>query len=337
MRPQTVKAEIVKELLQKHPDLPSLQLSRIARKKYPNTFLSIEDARNIIRYYIGTHGNKNRKNIQPAQIRPPEIGEIFRKNPFGFPKSHADKWRPMPFPVKKGRGLIIADLHIPYHDIQAMTLTFTWGKENSYSDFILVDGDLQDCYQLSRFQRFPDKRGFRKELDDVNVFLDALQKAFPNAVIILKKGNHDNRHETYLLQKAPELFDMADWSWENYLHIEKRGIITVAHDVPLTVGKLNILHGHELNGTQTAVNPARGAYLKALDCILVAHNHRSSQHTETSLSRRQDSSWSVGCLCCLWPEFARINKWNHGFAAMEVSGYDFEIENKRIVQGEVVR
>ena len=34
-------------------------------------------------------------------------------------------------------------------------------------------------------------------------------------------------------------------------------------------------------------------------------------------------------------EYARINKWNHGFAGLEFDGNDFEIENKRIVKGAV--
>ncbi len=80
--------------------------------------------------------------------------------------------------------------------------------KNKYTDFVLILGDLQDHFELSRFSKDPNQRRYRDELDDVNVFFDAIQKQFPKAQIIWKLGNHEFRLHNFLRTKAPELFDM---------------------------------------------------------------------------------------------------------------------------------
>jgi hypothetical protein len=48
--------------------------------------------------------------------------------------------------------------------------------------------------------------------------------------------------------------------------------------------------------------------------------------------------WSQGCLCDLHPEYARTNKWNHGFAVIETAANrEFEVLNYRVQDGKVRR
>lgn len=330
-----IAGEITKQYLRRFPHASSLQIARKIKDEHPLVFDDIENARRCVRYYRGAIGKKNRSKVDDEFIRPIEEAIEKQYNPFGFPDAVNEKWSPVGFPVKKGRGLILADLHIPYHDIEALTLATKWGLNNEYKDFVLLLGDVQDCYDISKFEKNPERRTYKTELDDVNKFLDALESLFPKALIIFKRGNHDRRLEFYLRRKAVEIFDLSEFIWTEKLRIKQRGIFVVEEDSPITVGKLNIIHGHELQATSTAVNAARGAYLKAVDCILLGHWHRSSMHPETSFSGRLDTAWSIGCLCGLHPEHARINKWNHGVAGLEVDGDDFEVENKRIFKGMV--
>jgi predicted phosphodiesterase len=323
----SIKYKLAKECIDKFPEAPTNQLARKLYNENKKVFKDKEDARGAIRYYRGEHGNKHRKKLGEDFVKPEKV------NLYNLPEEQNDNWKPKPFPLKKGRGSIMADLHIPYHDNEVITIILDWTKKNKFTDFILLNGDIQDCYMLSKFEKDPRQRSFTHELDDVNLFLDTLQKTFPETLIVYKRGNHDYRLDRYLRAKAPEIFDLREFIWHKYLRMEERGIIVVEHDIPITVGKLNIIHGHELRGTSTVVNPARGAYLKAVECILEAHWHRTSQHAETSFSGRLDTSWSIGCACNLHPQYARLNKWNHGFAGLEIDGKDFEIYNKRIVKG----
>ena len=49
-------------------------------------------------------------------------------------------------------------------------------------------------------------------------------------------------------------------------------------------------------------------------------------HSETT-------AWSTGCLCNLRPEYAKFNRWNHGFAFVDIdkSG-EFEVHNYKIAR-----
>ena len=49
------------------------------------------------------------------------------------------------------------------------------------------------------------------------------------------------------------------------------------------------------------------------------------------------TTWSTGCLCDLTPEYARLNRWNHGAAHVEISnGGDFHVTNFRIREGQLL-
>jgi len=329
-----LSGDITKQYLSRFRNASSLLIARKLHDEHPLIFADVETARSCVRYYRGALGKHARKSlVSDEYIRSLEEAMSHKYNPFGLPESVSDNWTPVTLPFHKGRGLLVADLHIPYHDVEAITIAFQWAKKNNYTDFVLIDGDISDHYTISRFEKDPRNRSFKQELDDTNQFFDALEKAFPKAHIIIKYGNHDYRLESFLRRRAPELLDMQDFIKDEYLKLKQRGFITVPHDVPIKVGKLNILHGHEFQNMSIAVNPARGAYLKALECVMLAHCHRTSQHAEMSLSGRLDTSWSVGCLCQLHPEYARINKWNQGMSGLEFDEDDFQIENKRIVKG----
>lgn len=327
------KIDMARELIKRFPKSNNLTLAKKLYEDNGLLFNSVESARDAIRHARNAHGKESRQhNSNPEIFRTPEQIEQARLNPYGLPESHAEKWEPIPFPVKRGRGLIIADSHIPYHRIEPINISFDWAKENKYIDFVYFDGDMQDNLDLSRFEKDPRNRTFKQELEDVGKFLDSIASHFPNAKIIYKKSNHEYRLERFLRIKAPQLFDLADFIWSEYLHIRERGVIVIPHDIYTTIGKLSILHGDEIPIT-SSVNAARGTYLRTKECTLVAHGHRTSEHSEITLNGTLVTTWSIGCLCDLHPKWMRVNQWNWGCAGLEVDGDDFEIENKRIFKG----
>jgi hypothetical protein len=48
------------------------------------------------------------------------------------------------------------------------------------------------------------------------------------------------------------------------------------------------------------------------------------------------TTWSTGCLCELHPEYMPINKWNLGFAIVDMADDMFDVRNKRISKGKVL-
>ena len=68
------------------------------------------------------------------------------------------------------------------------------------------------------------------------------------------------------------------------------------------------------------------------------HNHTTSEHTETDMNGKIVTTWSIGCLCGLNPDYMPLNKWNHGFAIVEMdeNGEDYHFKNYRIFNGKII-
>jgi hypothetical protein len=320
------KQSIVEQFVLKYPEMPTRTLARMFMQAYPLHYSSLERARDAVRNIRGAHGTKH-EGANEKLIRTKEQSESDRNNPYGLPESISDNWALIPFPAE-GKGVIMSDMHFPYQDNAAITLALDWIKKNEYTDFILLNGDINDFHELSRFEKDPNRRDYLGELDYTKKFLDILQKIFKK--VYLKEGNHEHRLPKFLGRNAETLLKIKEFIYEGYLDLSKRAIIHYKYDDIVTVGKLHILHGDEIANSASAVNPARGLFLKAKECAIESHFHRTSFHPEVTLSGKNIGCWSVGCMCTLHPKWLRFNGWNHGFAAIKINGKDFEILNMRV-------
>jgi hypothetical protein len=329
-----ITGTIVKEYLERFPMIPSLTLAKKIFAENSTVFTHIDHARKIIRYYRGQCGKENRRTLGVKKY----LKDAGALNPFDIPESDNIPWVPVHIPEGLNSGLVFSDSHFPYHDVQAINSMLDYTIGHRKPNFILINGDGIDCYQLSKFNRDIRNRSFSDELWQWIEFLNILQKLFPGIKIYWKLGNHERRWEFYLRVKAPELLDMEEYKFQNILKIRGVEQVDVIDLVPVFTGRLPWLHGHEMQGGATSpVNPARGLFLKTLTSSVVSHHHRSSAHSELDLKEKLMSWWSLGCLCGLHPEYNPINKWNHGFAYIDTEGQEFEMSNMKIYKGKVYR
>jgi predicted phosphodiesterase len=316
--------EIVIEYCTEFPDVQTLTLAKKLYKDYPDFFKNLEDCRGKIRYRRGTHGAQHRKdakdNIIPFTPR--------------LPKSHAESFEP--FEVKYSKILIISDLHFPYQDNKAIELALKYGEKNKM-DCILINGDLFDFATISRHEKDWRHRSLVDEIDAVKEFFEYLQHRFPNVKIVFKEGNHDERFDKWLFHKSPEFFNVSGLTLKDVLKLTEKGIDYVCDRLPVKIGKLLVLHGHELNGGG-GVNPARATFTKTIANVVIGHCHRSSENFEPTFQGESITTTSTGCLCGLHPMFARINKWNLGFAFVDhdIKSGDYKLDNLKIIKGKVV-
>jgi predicted phosphodiesterase len=288
----------------------------------------------MVRRIRGAHGNRNRAQICNQLPRDPKEAKDCQTWGAVLPDADDTGFQWHDLPREPSRYLILSDLHVPYHDKIALATALEHAQGNC--DGLLLNGDIVDAYQLSNFCRDPRRRGFVKEVDAVNQFLDSLGRLTLKQTIF-KMGNHEYRLERYLMQRAPELPGLCEeFSYRKQFKLDERGIMYIPAAHPIRHGQLTIIHGHEWgNRFSSPVNQARGAFLKAHDCTLEGHGHRSSYHSETSLTGRVVRCWSVGCLCSLSPEYRPLgNKWDHGFAYLN-TGSDWSVENHTIIDGKV--
>jgi predicted phosphodiesterase len=324
-----IVGQIVSEYLSKFPNTASLTLARKIFNENKEVFATIEQARNSVRYYRGSCGEYNR-NKATLKFENPE-------NKWNLPVSECDDYEPFIIPSELKSGLILCDMHIPYHDVDVCEIALEFGKEHN-ADFILLNGDSIDFYQLSSFMRDPRKRRVKNEIELLTQFIKSIKNNFPNAKIYYKYGNHEERLDRYLMIHAAELFDLDSMRLENILNLESLGIEHIDKRRVIKYRHLSILHGHEYKfNISNPVNPARGIFLRTHDTALAGHFHQTSEHTEKRLNEETITCWSSGCLCGLHPEYMPLNKWNHGFAIVrEVEDGYWRVANKKIIDYKVV-
>jgi predicted phosphodiesterase len=326
----TIKNKIIRDYLKQFPNSNYTSLSRKILKENILIFKDTETIRGIIRKIVGASGESRR-------VSSPDKSLYNEKRPshYDLPKSYSNDYSP--YIINQSNTLIISDLHFPYQNNEAITLALDYGKEKKVN-CILINGDLIDFANISRHEKDFRARSIAEEFEAVRVFLKSLRLNFPKAKIVYKYGNHDERWEKFLYAKAPEIFDVNDFQLEVLLKLGELKIEVVKDKRPVKLGKLTALHGHELaGGGAGGVNPARATFLKTLDSVLVGHYHKTSNHTETTMSGDVISVSSTGCLCDLNPLYMPINKHGHGFARCEVdlkTGH-YHLENLKIIKGKI--
>lgn len=337
---ERASSTVINSYVGQYKSMPTAALARKIYRENKKHFPSLNAVMCAIRYRRGSMGieNRSKRGVSSIQATPPS--KYNSVNPLRLPESDKKEWARFEMDGCKRVG-VMGDLHLPYHDMDALTCAILDLKKNKV-DGILLNGDLVDFHQISRFVHDPAKRNFKEEKLTVIKFLERLRQLFPKARIVYKEGNHSERLWNYLAPRISDIYmdeDVRDaLSLRKLFKMDNFGVEWVGEKREIMLGKLPVLHGHEFrSGFAPPVNPARGAFLKAKESIMVNHHHKTSEHTETTLGRKIITAWSVGCLCELRPSYDPYNGYNHGFAIVDIEkDGGFHVQNKRILNGVIL-
>jgi len=131
------KHEIIREYLKRFPDHADLTMAKKIYADHPLVWKSVETVRSSIRAIKGKkpqmpgHGAYNDKSLY--------VDRTFNYNPYKLPDSEEKIREPYVLPIADNNILLISDLHIPYHNIQAITLALDYGKENKVNTVIIME------------------------------------------------------------------------------------------------------------------------------------------------------------------------------------------------------
>jgi hypothetical protein len=323
----TITGDIVKEYLIKYPSISSKKISELLIKDIPTLFTGTEHARSLVRYYRGANGKQNKNNLNIENYLPK----------INIPQSDEKEYLPYVIDINENTFPIMvgADVHIPYHDQDALEIFIERAIEIKAKTIIMA-GDWFDFYQTSCWQKDPRNRSTKDEINMFNDILDVIQKN-TSAKIIFKYGNHEERFDNYLMNNAPQLFELEEMHLDKILKLSDRNIDVVKDKRLIKINHLYLIHGHEYKfAISNPVNPARGLYLKAKKNTACFHFHQSSEHTESAINGDIVTTWSGGCLCDLNPLYLPLNKWNHGFLEIYNDDDFFNIRNRKIVNYRLV-
>lgn len=320
--------KLVNDLLAKFPDSSSHQIARMAYRDSPELFSGVDNARSMVRYARGAMGKGHRHKA----TEPPTKHTVA-----GMPKSIPTfvDWKPYQIGGPK-KVLTLSDVHAPFHDERAVEAAVEHGKKEG-CNVVLLNGDVTDNHSISRWETDPRERDFGEEIRVTIQMLEYIRGVFPKADIVWKKGNHEERYDSYLRQKAPELLGVDAFQWGKVYEVERMGVTVVGESRPVHVGKLPVIHGHEYKfAISNPVNPARGLFLRAKESALCGHHHLMSTHREKSLSEHEHTTYSTGCLCQMRYKYAPINNHTQGFAIIEIDKEGaWRVENLKVIKGKV--
>jgi len=330
--------DIARNYIDMFQGFPSQSIARKMAADNPARF-TIEQARDSVRDARGLKGKDRRARVKSEKNKSYLLDVQKPGDPFGkLPEplsEYTEEWGAVEISFKK--ALLLNDVHVPFHDLEALTLALRHGKDVG-CDCIIIGGDFCDFFRLSYFRKDITVVNFREELDIIRKTLKAIREIFgPDVEIYFKDGNHEERLESYLQVRAPDLLGEKDFEINKVLRLDDLGIQYIGEKRPIKADHLYIIHGHEFaSSSYNPVNPARGYYLRAKTICIGGHYHQTSEHTETALDGKVTSVWSTGCLCYLHPKYRPINSWNHGFAVVDMSKDRFCVDNLKIIKGRVL-
>lgn len=336
MRKPSTNTQIVFEYLEKYKDSPS---KTIARKIYNenSAFFDNEEAVYLrVRYYRGQMGERLRKKLGNQEFINP-LKTTVMQNYNSMPSSLTQKRGIFTFPKACDKLAVIGDLHIPFHDEDAIETALD-KIEAENVDSILINGDLLDFYQLSFHEKDPRKVRFKDEIEAGKQFFGYIRSRFPDIPIYFIPGNHENRFERYLKIKSAELLDMDEFRLDVILRVAEHKIEYIPFRTKVVFGNYLIEHGDKIPGAGGVV-PARTALMKFKTNCIVNHFHKSSQSSQRIYGIEESNSivgYSVGCLCDLHPDYMEVNEWNHGFCILTKVNDTVSVENYKIENNTVL-
>lgn len=306
-------------------DMPTLKLARILYRDNPLVWRDVEAARACLRTIEGKYGKNCKTKVSRLMPERP-------RNPYNLPPTAAIDWSPHVV-ADVERILVFSDVHVPFHWPDAITAMLDRCGD---VDLVIINGDLFDFHGISRFLKDP---GHKRFAEEIQIGTDLIKRIQDETVapVLFKLGNHDERYEHFLWQKAEEIADLEDFRLEQILARRvPEGLSIVKDKRIIQVGSLNIIHGHEfMRGFTSPVNIARGLYLKGKTSALQGHHHRTSEHTEVDMNGKVTKTWSTGCMCHLTPQYMPINSWDHGFATIDVTGDEYHVDTYVVSNGRV--
>lgn len=220
----------------------------------------------------------------------------------------------------------LSDIHAPFHDKEAVESALNFIKEEQ-PHTVVLNGDIQDFYRLSRFDKDPERpETLQDEIDIGNGIRRKIRSAAPNAVIHETEGNHEARLTAYIRANQDKLGDILDLAGirealrpEKLFYDELTGIKRHGSEGFFLRENFRVKHGEFAR--QDAGMSAKAQMLRGFTSGITGHTHRLARFPFRADGGRLFEWFEGGCLCKLDAEYIRggFPNWEQGFAVGQFS------------------
>ncbi len=235
-------------------------------------------------------------------------------------------------PLRASESVVFgSDFHFPYQEPGAIH-SFLKLVASLKPDRIVLNGDIGDFFQLSRFNISGSRvEILQDEIDQANDFRRGVRVCSPDSVIDETEGNHDNRILTYVQKNANALQSLRALKPEALFRYKELEINHHPGCGFLLRPNFLVKHGTIVRGEAGAT--AKAELTQAGISGISGHTHRLSTYRKVGYVQRQ---WTEqGCLCRLDPDYVAggLPNWTQAVAIGEFTRDSFSITEVPYVGG----
>jgi predicted phosphodiesterase len=219
---------------------------------------------------------------------------------------------------------IASDFHDLETDLFCLSV-FVKTCEREQPDIIVLNGDIFDQYEFSRFDRDPRKMDIRKRFEFVRDYIfTPLRTVCPNAQIDLTIGNHEQRILKLLSSRTPEmiaLMDLAGITLAQLLQLDQFEINLVSK-MDLAAYTMPEIRNEIKRNFKVYYNTLAVNHVGEEDfgmCTITGHHH--TPKLSTRVLQKSGSIWhlALGCMCKKDADYAQTKMgWQQSFAICHV-------------------
>jgi len=217
------------------------------------------------------------------------------------------------------RWLVLSDQHYPYHHRRFIKAVKRFAADYD-PHHIVINGDGLDFYDLSRFNKNPERRfKLQKDIDFlVGDFLEYWSTEFGKhgTQLHYTEGNHERRSRTYCWSQAPEHSSLRGMKVPQLLSLDRLGYKWYNLETPIEAGSLIIQHG--LFARKGGGISAKAMLERYGTSSLSGHSHRMGSFFRTDWNGVH-AAWEQGCMVDIkQQEYDPQPDWQCGFAVVQV-------------------
>ncbi len=236
----------------------------------------------------------------------------------------------------KGTALIFSDPHNPFQDQRVIREVELFMYELQ-PELLLYPGDLNDFYQISKFDKNPERANhLQEDLNSTVAMLTRHRKLCPNTRMILEDGNHEDRLRRNLWGQNPAMASLQCLTIERLYELDKNEVEHVAYEEGVLInGNFMVTHGDLIRAHSSYT--AKGMSDKHGGSGIHGHSHRLGSYYKRNRFGIY-GWWENGCLCDLNPDYVTNPNWQQGFSVIQFSKDRFWVQqcqviNKRFMYG----
>lgn len=229
---------------------------------------------------------------------------------------------------------------MPFEDAKALKIVCALIKDVQPTKIVHL-GDLIDCYQISSFDKDPDRKSsLQDDIDAAAIWLGHLKRAAPKAKCYLLEGNHEDRlrRTIWRMPEAQrELTQLRAFkdgiTWPKLLGLDALGwefIASQGQARAAIVPRLVIKHGQVVR--RWSAQSAKAEWERYGRSGISGHTHRMGKFYTRDFNGNH--LWvEAGCTCDLTPQYVEDPNWQQGVIVVTERNKRFTIEDVYIQDG----